>query len=88
MPIDVAKYRSVDMKVVSGAMGREKVHYEAPAPERVQKEMTAFLDWFNSPDALFQCIKLRLWGGLRDTFRRQEAERDMLAAMMGISGMV
>ena len=28
--IDVAKYRSAEMKVVSGMLGREKVHYEAP----------------------------------------------------------
>src|ERR1022692_3664454 len=35
------------MQVVSGPMGREKVHFEAPDAERLQDEMTAFLDWFN-----------------------------------------
>lgn len=48
--IDVAKYRSGEMKVVSGTFGREKIHYEAPSPERVPAEMDKFLTWFNAPD--------------------------------------
>ena len=35
------------MQVVSGPIGREKVHFRAPARERLAKEMTAFLKWFN-----------------------------------------
>lgn len=46
--IDVAKYRSGEMKVVSGMFGREKVHYVAPAPDKIEGEMKQFLDWFNS----------------------------------------
>lgn len=46
--IDVAQYRSGEMKVVSGILGREKVHYVAPSVEKVEEEMTRFLDWFNS----------------------------------------
>lgn len=46
--IDVARYRSGEMKVVSGMFGREKVHYVAPAAERVGEEMGWFLDWFNA----------------------------------------
>ena len=38
------------MQVVSGAYGRERVHYEAPAALRVNKEMAAFLRWFNASD--------------------------------------
>jgi Fic family protein len=38
------------MQVVSGPIGREHVHFEAPAAHRLEKEMTAFLDWFNSDD--------------------------------------
>lgn len=38
------------MQVVSGPLGREKVHFEAPAAERLEKEMAAFLDWFNRVD--------------------------------------
>jgi Fic family protein len=39
------------MQVVSGPVGRERVHYEAPPADRVETEMRAFLDWFNQPDA-------------------------------------
>ena len=35
------------MQVVSGAVGRERVHFEAPAAGRLDGEMRAFLDWFN-----------------------------------------
>jgi Fic family protein len=45
--IDVGRFRSSGMKVVSGAFGREKVHFEAPSPERVRMEMDLFLDWMN-----------------------------------------
>jgi len=45
--IEVGKYRSGEMQVVSGAMGREKVHYEAPTPKRVPGEMARFIAWLN-----------------------------------------
>ena len=35
------------MRVVSGAVGRERVHFEAPAAGRLDREMEVFLDWFN-----------------------------------------
>jgi Fic family protein len=35
------------MQVVSGSIGRERVHFEAPAAKRLESEMRAFLDWFN-----------------------------------------
>lgn len=35
------------MQVVSGPIGRERVHYEAPKASRLESEMTAFLEWFN-----------------------------------------
>lgn len=34
------------MRIVSGPVGREKVHYEAPPPDRIETEMRAFLDWW------------------------------------------
>lgn len=34
------------MRVVSGPLGREKVHYEAPPAACLAKEMKVFLDWF------------------------------------------
>lgn len=36
------------MQVVSGAMGKEKIHYEAPKPNLVESEMTNFSDWLNN----------------------------------------
>ncbi len=36
------------MQVVSGAMGKEKIHFEAPTSILVEKEMNFFLDWFNN----------------------------------------
>jgi Fic family protein len=37
------------MQVVSGPIGRERVHYEAPPANRVPEEMERFLDWFETP---------------------------------------
>jgi len=55
--IDVARYRSAGMKVISGAFGKEKTHFEAPAPERVAQEMNLFLDWLNNKDHLDLVLK-------------------------------
>ncbi len=46
--IDVGSYRSGEMQIVSGAMGKERVHYEAPSPNKVKQEMDIFLNWFNT----------------------------------------
>jgi Fic family protein len=35
------------MQVVSGAMGKEKVHFEAPEADRLEEEMRQFISWFN-----------------------------------------
>jgi Fic family protein len=40
------------MQVVSGPIGREFVHFEAPGADRVAAEMTRFLEWFNAPLAV------------------------------------
>jgi len=47
--IQVGEWRSHQepMQIVSGAMGKEKVHYEAPPSAKVQGEMTRFIAWFN-----------------------------------------
>ena len=37
------------MQVVSGPMGREKVHYEAPPAARIAEEVDVFLRWFAKP---------------------------------------
>jgi Fic family protein len=38
------------MQVVSGPIGREKVHFEAPGHSRLKREMAAFLNWFNAKE--------------------------------------
>ncbi|WP_068472292.1 Fic family protein [Saccharicrinis aurantiacus] len=45
------------MQVVSGAMGKEKVHFQAPDSELLEKEMTRFLEWFNNSNELDLVIK-------------------------------
>lgn len=55
--IEVARYRSGEMQVVSGPMGREKVHYQAPSPERVPQEMERFIHWINSDSGIDDVIK-------------------------------
>ena len=55
--IEVGKYRTNDEHIVSGMFGREKVHYIAPAPERVEGEMAMFLDWFNRDENVSSVIR-------------------------------
>ena len=57
--ITVAAYRvgTEPMQVVSGAMGREKVHYEAPASEDVPAMMNEFLTWINGEQDLDPILK-------------------------------
>jgi Fic family protein len=45
------------MQVVSGGMGREKVHFQAPDSEALPGEMKAFFDWFNTESTLDPVIK-------------------------------
>jgi Fic family protein len=45
------------MQVVSGAMGKEKVHFEAPNSEFIEKEMELFLNWINSNEKIEPVIK-------------------------------
>src|SRR3954469_15743610 len=52
--------KSGPMRVVSGALGREKVHYEAPAAGRLAPEMKSFLEWFNAEDNTDPVIKSAL----------------------------
>ncbi len=52
------------MQIVSGAVGRQKVHYEAPPAARVPGEMESFLDWFETPsdtDPLLIAGVAHLW---------------------------
>ena len=40
------------MQVVSGPIGRQRVHYEAPPANRVDREIARFFEWFNKRTAL------------------------------------
>lgn len=63
--IEVGQYRSAEMQVVSGGLGHEKVHYEAPKPKAVKKEMKLFLRWLNSRkkegDSIIHAATAHLW---------------------------
>lgn len=45
------------MQVVSGAIGRERVHYEAPEAGRLNAEMDKFLQWLNKSSAMDPVLK-------------------------------
>ncbi|EGF32422.1 Fic family protein, partial [Oxalobacteraceae bacterium IMCC9480] len=48
------------MQVISGPIGRQRVHFEAPPSERLDIECARFIDWSNSPSALPPLIKAGL----------------------------
>ena len=48
------------MRVVSGFMGHERVHFEAPSADRLESEMGAFLRWFNASEELDDVLKAAL----------------------------
>jgi Fic family protein len=45
------------MQVISGPIGRERVHFEAPAAARLPEEMARFRAWFETPDSLDPVLK-------------------------------
>ena len=52
------------MQVVSGPIGKERVHYEAPPAKRVPQEVDKFLEWFAAPgdfDPLLTAGLAHLW---------------------------
>jgi Fic family protein len=52
------------MQVVSGSLGKEKVHYQAPHALKIENEMTLFFDWFNrekKTDLVFKAAIAHLW---------------------------
>ncbi|MBI4923874.1 MAG: Fic family protein [Devosia nanyangense] len=56
--------KSGPMQVVSGPVGREKVHYRAPPAERLDREIDAFLDWFEAKpdhDLVVKAAVAHLW---------------------------
>ena len=61
------------MQVISGPIGRERVHCEAPAAGRVDQEIEAFLDWFNTGSDIDGVLKT---GGCAQTW--------VLAVLVGV----
>jgi len=52
------------MQVVSGALGKEKVHYQAPSAAQLENEMQIFFDWFNFEqhvDSVLKAAIAHLW---------------------------
>lgn len=52
------------MQVISGPIGRETVHYAAPAAARLDREMQGFLDWLDAPaviDPVLQAALAHFW---------------------------
>ena len=45
------------MQVISGAVGREKIHFEAPPASCLRSEITQFLNWFNASQSLDPYLK-------------------------------
>ncbi len=66
-PIRAGAWRddhSGPMQVVSGAIGNEQVHFEAPAAKRLTTEIKSFLNWFNddaSLDLVLKAAQAHLW---------------------------
>lgn len=92
--IETGKYRTGEMQVVSGALGKEKVHYEAVAPQLVKSEMEKFLNWFNNDtqlDAVLKAAIAHFWFIIIHPFddgngRIGRAITDMLLARAESSG--
>ena len=58
--ITVGGWRTIDaglMQVVSCPIGKERVHFEAPSADRLEKEMQVFLAWFEGGDGIDPVIK-------------------------------
>ena len=66
-PIAVGTWRPVEagpMQVVSGPIGRERVHFEAPPAEHVSREMARFIEWCyaeNGVDPVLRAAVARFW---------------------------
>jgi len=66
-PITVGAWRddgTAPMQVVSGPVGRERVHFEAPAAARLEREMRRFLEWFNgdgTTEPVLKAAQAHLW---------------------------
>lgn len=65
-PIDIGQLRGeASMQVVSGPLGKQTVHFEAPPRQCLEAELQRFIDWFNQPppqlDTLLRAGIAHLW---------------------------
>lgn len=61
--ITVGAWRPIEagpMQVVSGPLGRERVHFEAPSADRIDQEMNRLTAWFNQEQPLDPVLKAGL----------------------------
>lgn len=60
--LTIGKWRNDEMSVVSGTLGRERIHYRAPSAESVPEEMKRFIEWFNSsPNTIIKAAIAHFW---------------------------
>jgi Fic family protein len=59
-PLQVGMWRMGPMQVVSGPLGRERVHYDAPPAAGLHEQMQQFFDWFNADQGLDPVLKAGL----------------------------
>jgi Fic family protein len=60
----VGEYRKTEMQVISGSVGQEKVHFEAPDAQLVEFEMLKFFEFVNKnkkQDPIIKAIVAHLW---------------------------
>ena len=55
--IEIGQYRTNEEHIVSGLFGREKIHYIAPSPNRIEEEMKKFLTWFDEEEPVSSVIR-------------------------------
>ena len=55
--IEIGRYRTHEEHIVSGYLGRERIHYIAPDPDRLEEEMRHFLEWFNEEKPVSPVIR-------------------------------
>jgi Fic family protein len=62
--IRIGAWRTGPVQVISGLPGKEKIHFEAPPANRVDHEMSLFLDWLNQEktiDLVLKAAIAHLW---------------------------
>ena len=55
--VEIGQYRTNEEHIVSGMFGREKIHYIAPSPDRVEEEMQKFITWFDGEEPVSSVVR-------------------------------